>query len=294
MDMSVAVIGSNGFIGRGVVPALRAAGAHVVEFPSQKAFLRPDGSPTDELAAAGSVCYLASRITPAIAERDPQAVAAHLATVQSLLDALRDSGKRVVYPSSGGTVYDADRAPPYAETSPLKAIGRFGATKIQVEEMLREAPGIETVALRVSNAYGPGQTAGRGFGVIAHWIAAAARQEPVHVFGSLETTRDFVYIDDVCTAFALVLASEAPPQVVNVGSGVPTTLGELLDVIGDVTGEVDVVLEPDRGFDLARSWLDVTRAKETLGWEPQVDLAEGIARTWEHARRVAPARRAIG
>jgi UDP-glucose 4-epimerase len=291
--MSVAVIGSNGFIGRAVVPALRAAGTHVVEFPSQRPFLRPNGSPTAELAAAGAVCYLASRINPAIAESDAEASAAHLATVRSLLDALRDSGKRVVYPSSGGTIYDTTREPPYAETSPLKAIGRFGAMKIQVEKMLREARGIETVALRVSNAYGPGQVPGKGFGVVASWIAAAARNEPLHVYGSLETTRDFVYIDDICAVFARVLAHEAPPQVVNVGSGVPTTLGELAGAIGDVTGGVDVVLEPDRGFDVARSWLDVTRAKETLGWTPQVELSEGITRTWEHARREAPARRAV-
>jgi UDP-glucose 4-epimerase len=287
--MSVAVIGSNGFFGRALVPELRAAGTHVVEFPSARPFLRPDGSPTDELAAASTVCYLASRINPAVAERDPEAAAAHVAAVQDLLRALGGSGKRVIYPSSGGTVYDSDAAPPYAETAPVKPIGRFGATKLKVEELLRAADGIETVALRISNGYGPGQPVGKGFGVIAHWLAAAASGEPLHVFGSLETTRDFVFVDDVCTAFAGAITSPAPPKVVNIGSGVPTALGEVIEIITELVDGVEIVHEPDRGFDVPRSWLDVARARETLGWQARVELREGIRRTWEYAREQARA-----
>jgi UDP-glucose 4-epimerase len=282
--MRVAVIGSNGFFGRALVPALRAAGTQVVEFPPTRPFLHPDGSPTDGLAAAGTVCYLASRITPAVAERDPEAASAHVATLRGLLDALRDSGKRVIYPSSGGTVYDTDEEPPYAEASPLKPIGRFGSTKVQVEQILREARGIETVALRVSNAYGPGQPASKGFGVVAHWLAAAARNEPLRVFGSLEKTRDFVYIDDVCAAFSRAITSHAPPPVVNIGSGVPTRLGDLIEILSDVVDGIEIVHEPDRGFDVERSWLDISCARETLGWEPRIGLREGIRRTWEYAR----------
>jgi UDP-glucose 4-epimerase len=280
--VSVAVIGSNGFFGRALVATLKAAGTSVVEFPSARPFLRLDGSPTDELAGASTVCYLASRINPAIAERDPEAASAHIATLQGLLHALHDSGKRLIYPSSGGTVYDTDPEPPYAETSPLKPIGRFGATKIEIEQLLRATPGIESVAMRISNAYGPGQPTGTGLGVIAHWLAAAAEGEPLGIFGSPETTRDFIYIDDVCDAFLRVISSEAPPSIVNIGSGAPTTLAEVAEIITDIADGIEIVHEPDRGFDVSRSWLDIRRASQTLDWEPSIPLRDGIRRTWQH------------
>jgi len=283
--VSVAVIGSNGFFGRALVATLRAAGTSVVEFPSARPFLRSDGSPIDELAAASTVCYLASRINPAIAERDPNAASAHIATLEGLLYALHDSGKRLIYPSSGGTVYDTNEEPPYAETSPLKPIGRFGSTKIEIEQLLRGTPGIESVAMRISNAYGPGQPTGTGLGVIAHWLAAAAEGEPLRIFGAPETTRDFIYIDDVCDAFLRAISSKAPPFIVNIGSGTPTTLAEVAEIISDIVDGIEIVHEPDRGFDVSRSWLDIRRAKELLDWEPTVQLREGITRTWEHNRQ---------
>jgi UDP-glucose 4-epimerase len=283
--VSVAVIGSKGFLGRALVAALRAADLSVVEFPSTRPFLRSDGLPTDELAGASAVCYLASRINPGIAERDSAAAAAHIATLRRLTRALVGSGARLIYPSSGGTVYDTDREPPYRETSPLKPIGRFGAAKIEVERLLSEAPGVEDVAMRISNAYGPGQRTGTGLGVIAHWLAAASEGEPLRLFGAPETTRDFIYIDDVCDAFLRAISSDAPPAIVNIGSGIPTTLAEVAEIITDIVAGAEIVHEPDRGFDVARSWLDVSLAKQTLGWEPATELREGIRRTWEHNLR---------
>jgi UDP-glucose 4-epimerase len=280
--VSVAVIGSNGFFGRALVATLRAAGTSVVEFPSARPFLRSDGSPTDELAGASTICYLASRINPAIAERDPDAASAHIATLERLLHALHDSGKRLIYPSSGGTVYDTDQEPPYAETSPLKPIGRFGSTKIEIEQLLRGTPGIESVAMRISNAYGPGQPTGTGLGVIAHWLAAAGEGKPLRIFGSPETTRDFIYIDDVCDAILRVISSETPPSIVNIGSGTPTTLAEVAEIIINIADGIEIVHEPDRGFDVSRSWLDISRARQTLGWEPSIPLRDGIGRTWQH------------
>ena len=283
--MSIAVIGSNGFLGRAVVAALGAADMSVVEFPSARPFLRSDGLPANELASASAVCYLASRINPGIAERDPAAAAAHVSTLRSLTRALADSAKRLIYPSSGGTVYDTDREPPYSETSPLKPIGRFGATKVEVEQLLAQAPGIESVAMRISNANGPGQRTGTGLGVIAHWLGAASEGKPLRLFGAPETTRDFVYIDDVCDAFLRVIASDAPPAVVNIGSGIPTTLGEVAEIIAEIVDGAEIVHEPDRGFDVPRSWLDVGLARQKLGWEPTTELREGIRRTWEHNLR---------
>ncbi|MGH3022110.1 MAG: NAD-dependent epimerase/dehydratase family protein [Gaiellaceae bacterium] len=287
--MSIAVIGSQGFIGRALVATLREDDLAVVEFPSTRPFLRADRSPADQLAAADAVVYLASRINPGIAERDPAAADAHLAALGNLLRALAGSGKRVIYPSSGGTVYDTKRKPPYGETSPLRPIGRFGATKVEAERLLSETPGIEPVAMRISNAYGPGQQSGTGLGVIAHWLAAAAEGEPLRMIGPPETTRDFVYVDDVGDAILRALSSDTPPPIVNIASGTPTSLGELAEIVQAVIPGIEFVLEPNRSFDVARSWLDIGLARETLGWAPTTELREGIARTWDYnVRYLAP------
>jgi UDP-glucose 4-epimerase len=290
--VSVAVIGSNGFLGRALVRVLTTADRSVVEFPSTRPFLRSDGSPTEELARASTVCYLASRINPAIAERDPAAADRHLETLEGLLRALRGSGKRMIYPSSGGTVYDTDLDPPYAETSPLRPIGRFGSTKVAAERLLSDASGIESVAMRISNAYGPGQPTGKGLGVIAHWLAAAAESEPIRVFGAPETTRDFIYVDDVCDAFLRVISSEGPPSEVNIGSGVPTSLAEAAEIVSEVVGGIEIVREPDRGFDVSRSWLDISLARQALAWQPSIQLRDGITRTWKYTRQHRPVARA--
>jgi UDP-glucose 4-epimerase len=205
-----------------------------------------------------------------------------VATLTGLIRALGDSGTRLIYPSSGGTVYDTDLEPPYAETSQLRPIGRFGSTKVAIERLLFEAPEIESVAMRISNVYGPGQPRRKGFGVIAHWLASTAAGEPLHMYGNPDTTRDFVYIDDLCDAFLRVVSSDDPPSVVNIGSGVPTSLAELAEIISDTVDGVEIVHEPDRGFDVSRTWLDVSLAKKTLGWSPRVRLREGIGRTWEY------------
>jgi nucleoside-diphosphate-sugar epimerase len=82
---------------------------------------------------------------------------------------------------------------------------------------------------------------------------------------------------------------------VNIGSGVPTTLGEVIEIVTNLVEGAEVAHEPDRGFDVARSWLDIGLAREKLGWAPRVELREGIRRVWEHAREQARApQRAFG
>ena len=283
---AVAVIGAGGFLGRALCDALRAAGRPAAEFTRATPFVDDAGRPAPGLVAARTVYYLASSLNPAVAERDPDAVAADLALFDRFLDALGALPDRpyVVLPSSGGTVYDVDVAPPYGETSPVAPRGQYGAAKVAMERRLAEVSrtGSATV-LRISNVYGPGQPTSGGQGVIGHWLAAAAKGEPIVLFGDPAASRDYVFVDDVVAAF-LAVGPGAPP-VINVGSGEPTSLGELADLVNDVTGGVEIVREADRGFDVRHTWLDVTLAREALGWTPRTSLREGLRRTWEHAPR---------
>ncbi len=275
---AVAVIGAHGFLGRALVQALHQAGVPTAEFTRATPF-SPDA------CAARTVYYLASSINPAIAERQPELVDADRRQFDDFLTGLVRAGSPavVVLSSSGGTVYDPTAVPPYAETSPVRPRGRYGTAKLALEERLR-ASGLRHVVLRISNVYGPGQPTGTGQGVIAHWLVAAAKGEPIVLYGNPEASRDYVYVDDVADALVRAGTAAAPPAppapVINVGSGVPTTLASLAGIVRDVTGELEIRSEGDRGFDVARTWLDVRLAAEALGWAPHTPLAAGIRRTW--------------
>lgn len=282
---SVVVVGAGGFLGRALCAALRAHGTPAAEFTRATPFVDDTGTPAPALTQASTVFYLASSMNPAVAERDPDAVAADSALFDRFLDALDALPHRpyVVLPSSGGTVYDVDFPPPYAETAPTGPRNNYGRAKLDMERRLLERRPDTATALRISNVYGPGQPSSGGQGVIGHWLGAAAKGEPILLYGDPAASRDFVYVDDVVAAFLAAAAATDPPPVVNVGSGQPTSLGELADLVDDVTGGVEIVREPDRGFDVKHTWLDITLAREALGWTPTVGLREGLRRTWEHA-----------
>jgi UDP-glucose 4-epimerase len=288
--VTVAVVGSAGFIGRATCATLRSAGVDVAEFPRDVPFLDQDGRPTPRLRTARSIFYLASNINPGLAESRPDLVADDLDQFDALLAALSadQQPRLVVVPSSGGTCYDPRVPPPYSEDSPTAPVTAYGHARLQMEGLLdkhRRPDGLRGLALRISNVYGPGQRAGTGQGVIAHWLDSALHGRPLHVFGNADAQRDYVFLADV--ARALCLADEAyaagrlEDDVLNIGSGVPTSLAEVIEVIRAVVGrDVRVVYDTARSFDRQGTWLDVHRAAKVLGWSATTSLVEGVARQW--------------
>jgi UDP-glucose 4-epimerase len=280
----VAVVGSTGFIGRAVVPALQRAGWEIDAFSRA----RPFPAAASRAALPDAVVHLASTVNPRIAERYPDQAAADLATLREVLASLAGRGARgvrFVLPSSGGTVYDPSTPPPYDESSPTAPLSAYGRTKLRMEEILHEAARegtVRPVILRLSNVYGEGQPLGTGQGVIIHWLHAAATGQEAVLFGDPSATRDYVHLDDAAVAFCRALEAEDPPSVVNIGSGRATSLGDLADLVEEIVGtEFRVRREADRGFDVAHSYLVVRRAAEQLGWRPKVELRQGLALTWK-------------
>lgn len=283
-DSTAAVVGAGGFIGSHLVARLRATGTTPLAATTSTPL--PDTIRT--------VYFVAGSVTPATATDHPERVTAHLAAFRALLDRLGALPVRptVVLAGSGGTVYDERLPPPYTEDSPVAPTSAYGRAKLAVErELLARADIVTPVVLRLANVYGPGQRIGTGQGVVAHWLDAAARGRPLVFYGDAASIRDYVHVTDVVDAMARVPAAGPLPPVVNIGSGVPVSLGALLRAVQAVVpAATDVRYEPGRRFDRRDVCLDTTLAGRVLGWTARVGLAEGIAATWQAARVTAATR----
>jgi UDP-glucose 4-epimerase len=276
------VIGAGGFLGASFCAELSASATPPTEFTRERP-LAADGG--EALAGARTLYFLAGSMSPATAERNARVAEADIDELDRCLACVRALGTRptVVLASSGGRVYDVSRPPPYDERSPVRARDRYGAVKLELERRLLDAGDVcRPVVLRIGNVYGPRQRFRNEHGVVARWLAAAARGEPIELFGNPESSRDYVFVDDVVQAFVAVHAHPDPPAIVNIGSGSPTSLRSLAELVSATTGGVRIASAPERGFDPEHTWLDVSLARDSLGWSARVPLAEGLARTWAH------------
>ena len=163
----------------------------------------------------------------------------------------------------------------------------YGQSKLAAEEGLREAAGgagVGWTTLRPSNVYGPGQFGEGESAVVAAWLAAMARGEPLFVDGDGLQTRDFVFVEDVVESI-IAAADRADGQVLEVGGGVETSLLDLLETMRRVTGwDGKPRRRPARVGDIRRSVVDPGPAWSALGWKARTDLASGLQRTWDWAR----------
>jgi UDP-glucose 4-epimerase len=284
----VAVVGHRGFLGGTVFRILADAGISVRGYGSGDP-LHEEGRPSRDLESVRTVVWCAGRANPRLALENPALAAEDVTNLAEALDALMTlpMAPRIVLLSSGGTVYGPPAVPPFKETDAPAPVNAYGLAKLAQERVLDAWPGT-AVALRVANAYGPGQVAAPGQGVVAHWIASARAGSAITLYGDPESTRDYVYVDDVARAVQAVHRIEDDlPSVVNIGSGEATTLSQLMDAFGAAIAPVaiEVVCEEARSTDATHSVLDVSLAREALGWAPTVDLVEGMRAQWEAALR---------
>jgi UDP-glucose 4-epimerase len=289
---TVAVLGARGFVGRAIVSALRARDVPTVLRTSDRpAVHRGDLDPA--VAGAASVLVVTGRTNPAMAERDSATADRELAESRELFDLLTESrgrlpgSQRILLASSGGSVYDTRQPPPYRETSATAPSSAYARLKLDIEDafLSTAVPGSERTVLRLSNAYGPGQRTGTGQGVVGHWFEALRSGEPVRLFGDPDTIRDYVYIDDIAAAFVAAHLTDGPlPSILNVGSGRPTSLRELLSLVLHAADRPDQPVEftSDRPFDRRHTWLDISEARRVLGWRPTTSLEAGLRLSWNH------------
>jgi len=279
----VAIVGAGGFLGGAVMRAFAAAGTAAVGYTLDNPML-VDGVLAPEARGAKTVVWCASRINPRLAAEQPHLIEEDRDDLDRALSEFLtwERPPRIIIFSSGGTVYGPPSVPPYAEDPDPYPVNAYGSAKLVIERHVRQS-GIDSVALRVANAYGPGQRPAPGQGVLAHWMEAVVKGDQVHVFGDPSATRDYVYVDDIARAVVAVHHAKTAPSILNVGSGTATSLDDLLLVLSSVVQplKVDVVRHGARDTDTAHSTLDVNLGRETLGWQAEVDILRGVELMWQ-------------
>ncbi|MBX3678162.1 MAG: NAD-dependent epimerase/dehydratase family protein [Rhodocyclaceae bacterium] len=186
---------------------------------------------------------------------------------------------RLLFLSSGGTVYGDPADLPVPESAPFRPLSCHGAGKAAAELFLGLRAPDKIIILRPSNIYGPEQPLRSGFGVVRHLLHCAAEETPFQLWGDGRQVRDYLFIDDFTEAILQLTARPDLHGVFNLGSGNGTTLRELIGKIQTETGRViRIDAQPARSADVARIVLDVTRIRNATEWMPTVSLIDGIAR----------------
>ena len=301
------VLGGAGFIGSHLAEALARQGRRVrifdrphvdrlALFPSAKGFeiftgdfLNPQAL-APALHGAELVFHLVSTTLPKNSNDHPvYDVESNVLGSLRLIELCREQGvRKLVFVSSGGTVYGVPRTTPIAEDHATDPISSYGIHKLMVEKYLALAHrlhGLDYRVVRPGNLYGPRQRLDTAQGAVAVFLDSALREQPIQIWGDGSVVRDYVYVVDAVDAMLKAAAFEGPPRVFNIGSGKGTSLNELVAEIGNLLGRpVRVEHTDSRPVDVPVNVLDSSLAARHLGWRASTLLGEGLRRTFEWLR----------
>ena len=303
-DKLAVVFGGAGFLGSHLTEALLAQGRSVRVFDRENVDLRNlDGvsgdwqfqggdfvSEADQRQAidgAHTLFHLISTTIPATSNQDPVFdVETNMLSSVRLLDLARDHGvSRVVFVSSGGTVYGRPTKLPVAETHPTEPLVSYGVIKLAIEKYLAlysHLHGLSFRVLRLSNPYGPRQNAKVAQGAASVFLARVHAGMPLQIWGDGSVVRDYIYVADAVEGILAADSGQERAGIFNIGSGIGTSLNDLVAEIRQVAGrEFAVEYLPGRPFDVSASVLDISRARDELGWKPRVTLRDGLMKTWD-------------
>jgi UDP-glucose 4-epimerase len=299
--MKCLVVGGAGFLGSHLVERLLEEG-HAVRVFDRQAPGRASAYPRagevewitgelldrDALRAALAGCeaafHLAWSTLPKSSNEDPAGdVRDNVGGTLRLLETWRGSGGRLVFVSSGGTVYGVPRSVPIAEDHPTDPICSYGVTKLAAEkylELYRVLHGQSYCVLRIANAFGPRQRVASGQGAVSAFLDRARRAQPLEIWGDGSVVRDYVYAGDVARALVSALHYRGEQRVINVGSGAGRDLNQIAAAIEQVIGRpVERRYLPGRAFDVPANVLDIRLARAALGWEPRTSFEDGLRLT---------------
>jgi len=288
------VLGGSGFLGRRLCSALLRDGYTVrsvsrTGVPATKPeewwadvewFIGSVGPtiPRNAVEGADVLFHLASTTHPSTSNRDPvyDLQSNTVAMVQMLQSGTLSNIKKIVYVSSGGTVYGIPRAIPIDEGHGTDPICSYGIHKLACEKYLQlfhRLNAIDVTILRVSNIYGDPQGIERPFGAVEAFVHRALRDEEIEIWGDGSTTRDYIHVDDVAVSLLKALKHSGPSGLFNVGSGIGYTLNDIVRMIEvRLKKAIRVKYQPPRSFDVPINILNISKARFELGWKPELSL----------------------
>ncbi|WP_372718901.1 NAD-dependent epimerase/dehydratase family protein [Novipirellula sp.] len=301
----VVVLGASGFLGSAMAEHLAKAGHHVTSYCRQPtslaasfnnvttvtADLRDTWILADVIANADVVYHFASATHPSLFYSNPSSE--YWEALQPLLvlmeTAARVGVKKIVFPSSGGTIY-ADSDLPRIESSPTDPRSPYAVFKLTAEQLLHHSARMGQFSVdifRVGNPYGPGQPTRPGQGVLPHWINAIQNSKPIKVFGDGTAERDYVFVDDLCRLMSLSLNRLNESETFNLGTGVATSLRKLLHHIQSmVEVPIEVQYLARRSSDIQSIALAPDRLLSQIPAFCFTPLAEGVKRTLQYHKLI--------
>jgi len=302
----VLVLGGAGFIGQHLCRDLIRAGANVrcfdLKIPCSNSIVNQpektmewitgDFSDTSKLAKAiegmDYVFHLISTTIPETSNRELQYdLSSNVFSTLKLLDSMKSSKvKKMLFVSSGGTVYGIPNMIPIPEDHETNPICGYGIHKLAIEKYLylyNYNFGLDYCILRLSNPYGTAQISDRPQGVIGKFVYKAIRQEAMEIWGDGSVVRDYLCIDDIVDAMLMAMKYRGEKKVFNVGSGTGHSLLDIIHMIERSAGHsVEVDFLPSRKVDVPLNILDIGRIQSELSWAPRTDLQSGIHAMFEY------------
>lgn len=304
MTENCIIFGGNGFIGSHLAEHLVERGYAVTVFDRFLSGMGNLAGMTDKIEVISGdflnkddvsnalegmdiLFHYISTTNPATSVQDPiyDIESNIIGSVHLLQAAVKADVRRVIFPSSGGTIYGKTTGEPIRESSLLNPVNPYSISKLAIERYLhyfQQSSGLEYLILRYSNPYGERQSPYAKQGVIPIFLNKIKNNEQPVIYGDGSSTRDYIYIKDAIDATIAVLESETRERVFNIGSGQETSLNRLIDIMSEVTGkECTPEYKNDNGIYLSKFVLDISRITRETGWVPTTSLYDGLSKTWE-------------
>lgn len=312
-QITVAVTGAGGFLGSALVKSLlRQPKLREVRALYEQRYQLPpslseeaekfspivgnakDPEPIRKLVQGSDmVVHLASQGFPSDVVKNPvELVLDNLAMTGNLLEAMSaEKVSKLIFASTGGAIYKPQlvNAQPYTEESVTEYRSAYGLYKLSCESLIgyyQATQKVQAAILRISNPYGAGQFGRTRQGFFGVAFEKILMGESMPIWGSIETCKDFIYIQDVSAAIESFLFGRGfPAGLYNVGSGQGTTLREAIQLLQNVTGmKLRLEMSPPKRTDSSWTVLSISRIVEATGWKPRTSLEEGLRKTWDEVR----------
>lgn len=299
-DLNILVLGGNGFIGAHLVDTLVEQGCSVrvlarsnpIQLTNINSkhiqYIRGDFVNESDIAKAMERCdvcfHLISTVLPKTSNLDPifDLETNLIGSIRLLNHAVKAGVKKIIFLSSGGTIYGTPLYLPIDENHPTNPICSYGIAKLAIEKYLalyNQLYGLDYTILRLSNPFGERQRINSPQGAVAVFLGKAMSKEPIEIWGNGSVVRDYIHISDVISAMLKSITYTGTEHIFNIGSGQGISLNEVLHEIECVTRfEVKRIYTEGRLFDIPTSILSIERAIKELKWIPKVSFTEGLRR----------------